>query len=749
MRRWLLSCAVSFVCIYVAANTEAANEWRPSLTQIDGGVVRSIAATAERLYAGTWGDGVFISTDEAATWAAAGLPGEFVVSMAAPPGADGLAYAGTLDGLYRTSGAGAVWTALGVGGVVRACAVDPTDHAVAYVGVDGLGVLRTDDDGGDWNVVGDLPRSALVFGLAVDWETPARVYAATMQGLYVSDTRGDAWVSVAHPFGRLAKVSVHPTDADTVFVTESGVGISRSLDRGETWEQVLNPDLRRWLYQLVNSIAYDRNDPSTMYVGTFGAGVLRSRNAGDSWEILPTRNGWVQDLAVDPATNRIYAGISGDGVYRKVDQGGRWERASKGLRNSHVKTVRVDPSRPNTVYAATWGGGVYRSEDAAATWTPASDGLTTLVLPDFTIHPTNPDRLYAGTDGGGVYRSDDQGRHWAPMRQGLVAGIIVAVDVDPTDSDVVYAGSEGIGIRRSLDQGTTWAPTGLEEGALWAIAISPADPDIMLAGSWGFVRFGADGRGILRSDDRGATWDFVHQGAPAVSLEFDPTDHSVVYAGLFGGGVYKSEDAGITWSPVSVGLRNNNVWEVAPDPTTPGHVYAATWGAGVFVTTDGGDRWAGMNRGLESRNVYSVTLDPSDALNVYAGTTGGVYRLRRSPSEPLDVKEGAGVLHTAWGAIKGDAGLLPGFPNPANPEMWIPYALKFSSDARVDIMTSTGALVRSFDLGRVAAGVYCEQHTALRWDGTDARGEAVASGTYFVTLRAGTTTDTRRVILAR
>ena len=749
MQRVLQLCVILVVGTVTAVAARAANEWRPSAAQIDGGVVRSLAATGERLYAGTWGDGVFISTDEATTWTPAGLPGEFIVSIAAPQSAGGLAYAGTLDGLYRTRGAGDVWTALPLSGVVRACVVDPTDHAIAYVGVDGLGVLRTDDDGGDWTVVGDVPRSALVFDLAVDWQTPARVYAATMHGLYVSDTRGDTWQATGPARGRSTSVSVHPTDPDTVFLTEWGVGIFRSLDRGETWSQVLNPNLRRWLYQLVNGIAYDRDDPATMYVGTFGAGVLRSTNGGDSWEILPTRNGWVQNLAVDPATNRIYAGISGDGVYRKVDQGNRWERASSGLRNSHVKTIRVDPSRPDTVYAATWGGGVYRSEDAATTWAPASDGLTTLVLPDFTIHPTNPDRLYAATDGGGVYRSDDQGRHWDPMRQGLVAGIIVAVDVDPTDPDVVYAGSEGIGIRRSRNQGTTWAPTGLEEGALWAIAISLVDPDIILAGSWGFVRFGADGRGILRSADHGATWDFVHQSAPAVSIEFDPNDPTVVYAGLFGDGVYRSDDAGLTWARFSAGLRNANVWEVAPDPTTLGHVYAATWGAGVFVTTNSGERWTAMNRGLNSRNVYSVTLDPSDALNVYAGTTGGVYHLRRSPSEPLHVADGEGLLHTAWGDIKGDAGLLPSFPNPANPDMWIPYALKFSSEVRVDITTPTGALVRSFDLGHVVAGVYSEQSAALRWDGRDARGEAVASGTYFVTLRAGATTDTRRVIVSR
>ncbi|MBT3270776.1 hypothetical protein HN371_26780 [Candidatus Poribacteria bacterium] len=745
LRRGLILC----VALLLTSHAAALNRWRPSTAKIGGGIVRSMDAGHGSVYAATWGDGLFVSTDEAESWREAGLPGRSALAVAVDPNVAGVIYAGTMDGLYLTRDDGGRWSRLDPVGVARACVVDPTDSDVVYVGVDGVGVLRSGDGGVHWDIVGDALRGLLIFGLDVDWEDSARVYAATSDGIYLSDSRGDAWIPVGPLRARVTAVSVHPTDPNVALATGWGVGIYRTVDRGATWQQVLNPELRRWLYQVVNSVAYDRDDPSTVYVGAFGGGILHSHDGGDSWEVIPTANGWIYSLVTDPGTGRIYAGTSGDGVYRKEDVGHRWGRKASGLANAHVKTVRVDPERPVTVFAATWGGGVYRSEDAARTWTPASDGLTTRVLPDFTIHPENTARLYAATDGGGVFRSDDQGERWTSIKDGLVAGIIVAVDVDPTNPDIVYAGSEGIGIMRSLNQGDTWGPTGLDSGALWSIAINPSDPDIMLAGSWGFARFGADGRGILRSADRGATWEFVLESVPAVSLEFDPTDHSVVYAGLFGDGVYRSDDAGLTWRPINNGLDDDAVWEVAPDASAAGQVYAGTWGGGVFVTVDGGEKWEPLNRGLESLNVYSVTMDPTDTQNVYAGTSGGVFHLRRSLIGPRSLSQSDELALTEWAEAKTRTELLPNFPSPANPETWIPFTLEVGSEVNVQITTPAGNVVRRFDLGWIPAGSHDRRDSALRWDGKDAFGQAVASGVYFATLRAGQARSVRRIFVAK
>ena len=81
--------------------------------------------------------------------------------------------------------------------------------------------------------------------------------------------------------------------------------------------------------------------------------------------------------------------------------------------------------------------------------------------------------------------------------------------------------------------------------------------------------------------------------------------------------------------------------------------------------------------------------------------------------------------------------LLPNYPNPFNPETWIPYHLAHAADVQVTIYDANGVMVRQFDLGYQSAGYYTARSKAAYWDGRNDRGEQVASGVYFYQLRAG------------
>ena len=88
--------------------------------------------------------------------------------------------------------------------------------------------------------------------------------------------------------------------------------------------------------------------------------------------------------------------------------------------------------------------------------------------------------------------------------------------------------------------------------------------------------------------------------------------------------------------------------------------------------------------------------------------------------------------------------LLANYPNPFNPETWIPYHLAKSADVTFTIYAGNGAVVRILELGHQAAGIYQRRSRAAFWDGKNAVGESVASGIYFYTLSAGGFTATRR-----
>lgn len=89
--------------------------------------------------------------------------------------------------------------------------------------------------------------------------------------------------------------------------------------------------------------------------------------------------------------------------------------------------------------------------------------------------------------------------------------------------------------------------------------------------------------------------------------------------------------------------------------------------------------------------------------------------------------------------------LLPNYPNPFNPETWIPYKLANPSHVQITIYDTQGSVVRKLDLGHQPVGLYQTRSRAAYWDGTNNLGETVASGLYFYTLTAGDFTATRKM----
>ena len=94
-------------------------------------------------------------------------------------------------------------------------------------------------------------------------------------------------------------------------------------------------------------------------------------------------------------------------------------------------------------------------------------------------------------------------------------------------------------------------------------------------------------------------------------------------------------------------------------------------------------------------------------------------------------------------------GLMPNYPNPFNPETWIPYQLAEPADVTLRIYAVHGGLVRTLALGHQPAGIYQSRNRAVYWDGKNDVGESVASGLYFYTLTAGDFTATRKMLIRK
>ena len=93
--------------------------------------------------------------------------------------------------------------------------------------------------------------------------------------------------------------------------------------------------------------------------------------------------------------------------------------------------------------------------------------------------------------------------------------------------------------------------------------------------------------------------------------------------------------------------------------------------------------------------------------------------------------------------------LLPNYPNPFNPETWIPYRLAQDAFVTLTIYDGSGRVVRTLNVGHRVAAFYESRAKAIHWDGRNEFGESVASGVYFYHLSAGDFSATRKMLIIK
>ena len=160
-----------------------------------------------------------------------------------------------------------------------------------------------------------------------------------------------------------------------------------------------------------------------------------------------------------------------------------------------------------------------------------------------------------------------------------------------------------------------------------------------------------------------------------------------------------------------------------------------------------GDYFAAANADLAQRSIVQV----GDVIEVRVIGPGGTVE-----SHPLSHEVTPEDLANAVLAIRLDSigkpkltQLLQNFPNPFNPETWIPYQLETSADVTLQIYDASGDMVRTLDLGFKGQGFYMSRSRAAYWDGRNNLGEQVASGVYFYSLSTSDFSATRKMLILK
>ena len=156
---------------------------------------------------------------------------------------------------------------------------------------------------------------------------------------------------------------------------------------------------------------------------------------------------------------------------------------------------------------------------------------------------------------------------------------------------------------------------------------------------------------------------------------------------------------------------------------------------------------------LTARQINNVVLQ---VIDVYGNITRQDYTLKANaallPQNHVDAnRDGIAAPEQllATLAIPTETRIFANYPNPFNPETWIPYQLSDPAEVTLYISSVDGTLVRTLALGHQAAGTYHSKSRAAYWDGRNEHGERVASGVYFYTLSAGNFTATRKMFIRK
>ena len=152
---------------------------------------------------------------------------------------------------------------------------------------------------------------------------------------------------------------------------------------------------------------------------------------------------------------------------------------------------------------------------------------------------------------------------------------------------------------------------------------------------------------------------------------------------------------------------------------------------GHFPTQDTGLSDADTEASITAQTLNGQEFTGTDSVTIVGGSGKG------------------GKAPIAITAVRTETRVLPAFPSPANPEVWIPYHLSSANTVVLSIYDMQGRLVRELNIGHKSAGFYASKAKAAYWDGRNTRGENVASGVYFYTFKTSDFTATRKLLITR
>jgi photosystem II stability/assembly factor-like uncharacterized protein len=364
----------------------------------------------------------------------------------------------------------------------------------------------------------NLPAGIGISAFAFDPRRPDTVYAAAMGAtadarkgrgyVYKTVDGGQHWHPTATTgagWTRADTLAADPLRPGTLYAGNT-VAVYKTVDGGRSWRP-----FNRGLFPGPREISRTPGSPN-YHFGTPGT---------TTWN---RDEGWITDIAVDPADNNIV--YSASGAVRKSTNGGHTWKTAFRPKAAGVARIAIASTRPQRIYVMTGDANgsmsIYKSTDAGTTW-HATHGRGGVFRNTegwgyaLAVDPHRPTTVYAAI-GHTIVKTTNAGASWQPIMHSPPEQHIMSLAVDPQQRGTVYAGvhttrytggvyeTTGGGIYKTTDGGRTWQ-LAVSTIAIDEVSVNPARPTtIYAAGSAGpDARYWKTSR-LLRSTDRGRSW---------------------------------------------------------------------------------------------------------------------------------------------------------------------------------------------------------------------------------------------------
>lgn len=498
-----------------------------------------------------------------------------------------------------------------MGGRIMDIAVQDSNSNIFYVASASGGLWKTVNGGISFECVFDYGGSVSMGAIGLSKSNPNVIYLGTGEqssrnsvawgdGVYKSEDAGKTWKHIGLTDTRhIAKVVVHPTNPNIVYVAAIGRlwgrsderGVYKSVDGGKTWSMIFTQGDRAGVIDL----DMDPSDPNTLYAcawdrlrqayvfkdGGMDSGMFKSTDGGKNWHKivrgLPTGDLGRMGINIYPKDPRILIAtveyrVPGAPIRVSSDLDEEEEMKREQERDKAKGMDRDDNERDNDGDLE----GLFAMQGGAAT-PPKQDPKKPEPKPAQKKPAPKPDPRFQGIpqdaqmNGGGLFISRDRGETWTLIKQIDPRPFYFSTPlIDPNNLKTIYVC--GMNLHRSDDGGAKWtsvAPNTIhaDHHALW---VDPKDSNHIITG--------CDG-GIYQSRDRGLTWQHCNQ-LPIGQF------YAVSYDGQIPYWVYG-------------GLQDNGAWAL---PTQHPRGNVGPWDA---VSLNGGDGFYAEADHVESEYVYS------------------------------------------------------------------------------------------------------------------------------------------------